>query len=244
MDISNKLEEIIALLKATTLSDYIACISLIISIIALITNIITNIKNHKQYIESLKPLLSFDFFEMNGVLLLSIKNMGQTEAKNIRIEISELKNNGKYNNLHLDDLFKNEFMLYPTEEVQGMVGFFGANIEENVFPVIDVKVSYLNGNDNKDIKYSRTISFKKIIYGRNPLSKIENSIESISYSNNRLANYIEGRTLFTFDKLNVFPNNSLYKDMKDAINNVEREKEENNTEEESNNEKSTETTKS
>lgn len=167
MDISNKLEEIITLLKETSLSDYIACISLIISIIALITNIITNIKNHKQYIESLKPLLSFDFFEMNGVLLLSLKNMGQTEAKNIRIEISELKNNGKYNNLHLDDLFKNEFMLYPTEEVQGMVGFFGANIEENVFPVIDVKVSYLNGNDNKDIKYSRTISFKKIIGCRN-----------------------------------------------------------------------------
>lgn len=244
MDIYNKLEEIITLIKATTLSDYIACISLVISIIALIANIITNKKNHKQYIESLKPLLSFDFFEINGVLLLSIKNTGQTEAKNIRIEISELRDNGKYNKLHLDNLFKTEFMLYPTEEVQGMVGFSGESIEENVFPTIDVKVSYLNGNDNKDVKYSRTISFKKIIYGRNPLSRIEDSIESISYSNNRLANYIEGRTLFTFDKLNVFPNNSLYKDIKDAINNVEREKEDNNPTKESNNEKNTETTKS
>ena len=135
-------------------------------------------------------------------------------------------------------------MLYPTEEVQGMVGFSGASIEEKVFPTIDVKVSYLNGNDNKDVKYSRTISFKKIIYGRNPLSRIEDSIESISYSNNRLANYIEGRTLFTFDKLNVFPNNSLYKDIKDAINNVEREKEDNNSTKKSNNEKNTETSKS
>ena len=86
MDLYNKLEEIITLIKATTLSDYIACISLVISIIALIANIITNKKNHKQYIESLKPLLSFEFFEINGVLLLSIKNTGQTEAKNIRIK--------------------------------------------------------------------------------------------------------------------------------------------------------------
>ena len=44
--------------------------------------------------------------------------------------------------------------------------------------------------------------------------------------NNRLANYMEGRTLFRFDKLNVFPHNSLYKDMKDAFNNIEREEKE------------------
>ena len=59
------------------------------------------------------------------------------------------------------------------------------------------------------------------IYGRNQLSRIEYSIESISYSNNRIANYIEERTLFAFDRLNVFPHNSLCKDMKDAINNVD-----------------------
>lgn len=41
MDISNKLEEIITLLRETSLSDYIACISLIISIIALITKLLT-----------------------------------------------------------------------------------------------------------------------------------------------------------------------------------------------------------
>lgn len=222
MDISTQLDEIIRLMKETTLSDYIAIISLFISIIALIANIITNIKNNKQYIESLKPLLSFDFFEMDGILLLAIKNTGKTEAKNIKIEILKLNNNGEYNELHLDGLFKNHFMLYPTEEVQGIVGYSGASIEKEIFPIIDVKISYINGNDKKEVSYNRTISFKKTVYGRNVLSKIEDSVESISYSNNRLANYIEGRTLFRFDKLNVFPNNSFYKDLKDAINNVER----------------------
>ena len=47
-----------------------------------------------------------------------------------------------------------------------------------------------------------------------------------------MANYIEGRTLFTFDRMNVIPKSSLYKDMKDAFNNVEKEDEQ----EDSNNE--------
>ena len=122
----------------------------------------------------------------------------------------------------LDDLFKSEFMLYPTEEVQSIIGIYGERIDKEVFPMLDIDISYIQGNDNKIINYYRTISFKKNIYGRNQLSRIEDSIESISYSNNRLANYIEGRTLFAFDRLNVFPHNSLYKDMKDAINNVDR----------------------
>ncbi len=200
----------------------------------MVANIVTNVRNHKQYISSLKPLLSFEFYEMNGLLLLSVKNTGQTEATKIRVDVQKLKNNGKQNKLALDNLFKKEFMLYPTEEVQGVIGFYGETMEDNVFPVVDVRISYIEGNDNKKVSYERTIHFKKNIYGRNPLSKIEDNIESIAYSNNRLANYIEGRTLFKFDKLNVFPHNSLYEDMKDAFNNVERpsvESEEENEEE-------------
>ena len=91
-----------------------------------------------------------------------------------------------------------------------------------MFPKIDVSISYIAGNNGKEVSYDRTISFKRNIYARNPLSKIEDGIESISYSNNRLANYIEGRTFFTFDRINALPKSSLYEDMKDAINNVER----------------------
>lgn len=226
MDVSAQLEEIINLLKDTSFSNYIAIFSLVVSVIALIANIITNIKNNKQYIESLKPLLSFDFYEMNDILLLAIKNNGKSEAKNIKIKVLNIKNNGKHNQLSLDELFNNEFVLYPTEEVQGIIAYSGNNLDEDFCPIIDVEISFLNGIDGKLTEYIRTISFRRNIYDRNRLSKIEDSIESISYSNNRLANYMEGRTLFRFDKLNVYPHNSLYKDMKDAFNNIEREEKE------------------
>lgn len=91
----------------------------------------------------------------------------------------------------LGDLFKSEFMLYPTEEVQGIIGIYGKRIDKEVFPMLDIEISYIQDHDNKSINYSRTISFKKNIYGRNLLFRIEDSIESISYSNNRLVNYIE-----------------------------------------------------
>lgn len=226
MDISKQLDEIIELLKGSGLSDYIAIFSVFVAVIALIVNIVANRKNHKQYIESLKPLLSFGLFEVNGILLLSIRNMGQTEAKNIKVDLLQLQNNGEHD-FESDDLFKTEFMLYPTEEVQGKIAIYGGNCMNECFPVVNVKVSFLNGNNNKVSEYTRTITFKRNIYEKLNLSGIEESIESISYSNNRLANYIEGRTLFRFDKLNVHPHNSLYKDMKDAFNNIEREESKN-----------------
>ena len=223
MSINEQLNEIIDVLKNNNLSNTIAIVSTLIAFGALIFSIITYIKSNKRYIDSLKPLLSFEFYQFNGMLILSVKNTGMSEATKIMLRIKKIKNNGDNNKLMLDDLFKNEFVLYPSEEVQGIIGIYGETIGKEVFPILDIDVTYLEGNDYKTIKYSRTISFKKNIYSRNQLSRLEDAIESISYSNNRLANYIEGRTLFTFDRLNVYPHNSLYKDMKDAINNVERQ---------------------
>ena len=219
MCIEHQLNEIIEILKDNNISNIIALVSAIIALAALIVTILSN---NKRYIDSLKPLLSFEFYQINVMLILAIKNTGMSEATNIKLKIKKLKNNGDNNKLMLDDLFKSEFMLYPTEEVQGIIGIYGKRIDKEVFHMLDIEISYIQGNDNKSINYSRTISFKKNIYGRNLLSRIEDSIESISYSNNRLVNYIEGRTLFAFDRLNVLPHNSLYKDMKDAINNVDR----------------------
>lgn len=224
MNASEQLSEIIRLLKHSDFSNYIASLSVLVAIIAIIVNIVYSHKNHKQYIESLKPLLSFKFYESSGLLFLSVKNTGQSEAKNIKLHIRNIRNNGDNNKLILDDLFKNSFMLYPNEEIQGIVAVSGENINTNIFPQIDITISFTKGNDNKKNTYSRTITFKRTLKEKNQLSKIEESIGSISYSNNRLANYIEGRTLYVFDKKNVPPNNSLFKDMKDAINNVDRDK--------------------
>ncbi|MCI9366607.1 MAG: hypothetical protein HFJ54_09065 [Clostridia bacterium] len=222
---NEKIDEIIYLLKNNNISDFIASLSLIVAIIAVIVTIIINVRENKKYINSLKPLLSFSLYEMNGLLLLLVKNNGQSEAKNIRIEVLELKNNGNNSKLMLDAIFKDEFMLYPTEETQGIIAISGKNIETNIFPEVKLNISFIEGNDNKKIEYCRTITFTRKMEEKDRLENIEDSIESISYSNNRIANYIEGRTLFTFDRMNVIPKNSLYKDMKDAFNNVEREDE-------------------
>lgn len=225
-----KIDEIINLLKDNGTANLIASLSLIVAIIAVIVSIVTYIRENKKYINSLKPLLSFSLYEMNGLLLLAIKNNGQSEATNIKIEVLELKNNGNKNELMLDKLFKEEFMLYPTEETQGIIAISGRNVETEICPHVKLKITFVEGNDNKKIEYLRTIIFKRKISERDRLENIEDSLESISYSNNRMANYIEGRTLFTFDRKNVIPRSSLYKDMKDAFNNIEREEQEGNDE--------------
>lgn len=223
MSVSEQLSEITQLLKHSDFSNYISILSVLVAIIAVVVNIIYNHKDRKQYIESLKPLLSFELYESNGLLLLSVKNTGKSEAKNIKLDIKSIRNNGDHSDLELDDLFRRKFMLYPEEEVQGIIAISRVNLNENIFPVVDITISFLKGNDHKKTTYSRTITFKRTLKEKNQLSKIEESIESISYSNNRLANYIEGRTLYVFDKKNVSANNSLFKDMKDAMNNVNRD---------------------
>lgn len=220
---NEKIDEIIYLLKNTSISDFIGSLSLIVAIIAVIVTIIINVRENKKYINSLKPLLSFSLYEMNGLLLLLVKNNGLSEAKNVKIEVLELKNNGNNNKLMLDAIFNEVFMLYPTEETQGIIAISGRNIETDIFPQVKLNISFIEGNDDKKIEYYRTITFTRKMEEKNRLENIEDSIESISYSNNRMANYIEGRTLFTFDRMNVIPKSSLYKDMKDAFNNVERE---------------------
>lgn len=57
---------------------------------------------------------------------------------------------------------------------------------------------------------------------REELENISKHLKSIMYSENRLANYIEGRTLFTFDEINTVSCGSLYQDMRDAVNDKER----------------------
>ena len=109
MYIKDQLNEIIEILKDNNISNIIALISAMIALGALIVTVVSNIKNNKMYINSLKPLLSFEFYQINGMLVLAVKNNGMTEAKKIKLKIQRLKNNGDNNKLMLDDLFKSEF---------------------------------------------------------------------------------------------------------------------------------------
>lgn len=206
-----KLQEIINILKDNQTSNIISILSLGVAIVAVIITIVSNIKNNRRYINSLKPILIFKLYEKNGFLILYVKNNGQSEAKNIKINFLSLNND----EVGIDDIFKAEIMLYPSEEIQGII--MQNNQEKS--PTIRINVKYIQGNDNKLVSYKRSIAYKKEIQIKDGIDNIAEEIRSIAYSNNRMANYIEGRTLFKFDELNVMPRSSLYKDLRNAINN-------------------------
>lgn len=205
-------------------SDIIALWSIIIAILALVATIVYNVITHRQYIRSLDPLLSFDFYESDYTLFLAVRNTGQSIADNILVKIEEIYNNGENNKLELDDVFKKQFTLFPNEKIQGIVAYSGNDIANNIFPVLKVKVSYLKGNTKKIEKYERTITFTRIIQNKMDLHRLESELHSLSLSTVRLANYIEGRFLFASDDMNVVPHSTLYRDMRDVFNKREREK--------------------
>lgn len=205
-------------------SDIIALWSIIIAILALVVTIVYNVITHRQYIRSLDPLLSFDFYESGYNLLLAVKNTGQSIADNILVQIEEIYNNGERNELELDDVFKKEFTLFPNEKIQGIVAYSGNDISNNIFPVLKAKISYIKGNTKKVEKYERTITFTRIIQDKIDLHRLESELHSLSLSTVRLANYIEGRFLFASDDLNVVPASTLYRDMRDVFNKKERKK--------------------
>lgn len=91
MCIEHQLNEIIEILEDNNISNIIALVSAIIALAALIVTILSNNKNNKRYIDSLKPLLSFEFYQINGMLILAIKNTGMSEATNIKLKLKNLK---------------------------------------------------------------------------------------------------------------------------------------------------------
>lgn len=195
----------------------IAMWSLIISICALIVTIIFNIITHKQYIDSLEPLLCFKLFRECDLLLLNISNKGKSTAEHIKLRIIDLIDNGKLNKICPDNIFDSEFELYPEESIQVLVATSITTLEEHIFPKLNVSIEYIKGNTKKKIAYTRTITSTRTIEEKIDLNKIENSLESISLSNNRLANYIDGHFLTAFDRLNIVPKSSLYKDFKNIM---------------------------
>ena len=222
---TEKIDEIIKILRAiadTSTSNKIALLSVILSAIAVGSSIYFSYKTRKQYIESLNPLLSFQLVDNCGLLFLTIKNTGQSEAIEIKIIFDEISNNGEETLFDIAKIFKSELTLYPNEKVTGYIAKAGANISTEIAPTVKVHVSYIKGNNKKKTQYSRSICYAGET--DNPiedrLREIGSKLNEISASNNRMANYFSGNWLLTIDELNLQRN--LYQDIKDGVNNKER----------------------
>lgn len=224
---TEKIDEIIKILRAiadTSTSNKIALLSVILSAIAVGSSIYFSYKTRKQYIESLNPLLSFQLVDNCGLLFLTIKNTGQSEAIEIKIIFDEISNNGDETLFDIAKIFKSELTLYPNEKVTGYIAKAGANISTEIAPTVKVHVSYIKGNNKKKTQYSRSICYAGET--DNPiedrLREIGSKLNEISASNNRMANYFSGNWLLTIDELNLQPQRNLYQDIKDGVNNKER----------------------
>lgn len=113
---------------------------------------------HNQHIESLEPILSMKLISQAHFLYLVIENTGNCEAKEINIEIEDLRNNGN-DGLFTERIFEQIFELYPHEKIQRELAINGSTLNELVFPQISVKVSYLRPDINRRKKYKRTVTW-------------------------------------------------------------------------------------
>ena len=178
---------------------------------------------HKHHIESLEPILSMKLLCNNDIIYLIIENTGATEAKDIKIDVLSISNNGKYNTPSLGELFSTSFELYPKECVQDQIAISGENIVNTIFPQIKVKVSYRRPDLNRIKEYERTVTYsngydKKIVadinYNNNTM---ESDIDKIARANVRIANYLDGHQVAKFDELNILSGRSLRNDLVESI---------------------------
>lgn len=178
---------------------------------------------HRQHIESLEPTLSMKLVQFRGMLYLVIQNTGPTPAKEIRISVERIENNGDNQELALDALFNNAFELYPNEIVQGRVAQSAKNISTSIFPQLFIKVTYLRPDTNKRSVYNRSVIFdngyaQKITADVDmDTSTIESDVDCIARASVRVANYLDGHQIAKFDKLDLLAGRSLQNDITTAI---------------------------
>ena len=172
-------------------------------------------------IKDKEPQLSFNLRSINGFLYLRVRNSGLTKAKNIRITIIKIYNNGD-SGIQEDQIFQIPFELAAQEEVQGMRGFLNESISNHPFPYVDIKVCYDKPHFIKRVKYERQVFYyasveeKLSVDTGLDLRSIDHNINNIHKSTLRLANYFDGNEIAPFDELNIVSGNHFQKDLKNV----------------------------
>lgn len=192
-------------------------IAVVISGISLLIVII----NQFKMIKDKEPQLSFNLRSINVFLYLRVRNSGLTKAKNIRITIIKIYNNGD-SGIQEDQIFQIPFELAAQEEVQGMIGFLNESISNHPFPYVDIKVCYDKPHFIKRVKYERQVFYyasveeKLSVDTGLDLRSIDHNINNIHKSTLRLANYFDGNEIAPFDELNIVSSNHFPKDLKNV----------------------------
>lgn len=199
---------------------YPATVAAIVAVVAVIVAVRSNVQSRWQYRDSIQPQLSMSLIEHDYSLYLQIKNTGGLPVKEAKITVSNIRNNGDRNELHLDSLFDMQFELYPKETIQGEVAIFGASMANHAFPQIDISVEYKVPGKCKRVSYARSVTY----IGCGPdnrvaraVESVNSQLESVSKSVVRIANYLDGIRLYAFDNLNVLPKKTMREDLDDLL---------------------------
>lgn len=199
---------------------YPATVAAIVAVVAVIVAVRSNVQSRWQYRDSIQPQLSMSLIEQDYSLYLQIKNTGGLPVKEAKITVSNIRNNGDRNELHLDSLFDMRFELYPEETIQGEVAMFGASMANHAFPQIDISVEYKVPGKCKRVSYVRSVTY----IGCGPdnrvaraVESVNSQLESVSKSVVRIANYLDGIRLYAFDNLNVLPKKTMREDLDDLL---------------------------
>lgn len=209
--------------NASTIAIFISAVSALIAAISAVAAFCSNRQSRKQYQESIQPQLSMSLVEYNSWLYLEIKNTGKLPARNIKVSLDKISNNGGFDEFIPDALFSGDFELYPEEMVQGKVAMQGGDIAHAIFPQVNISVTYSSPTKKKAYHYSRSVTYQsayseKIIADINvDTHRIEASLDKSMRATVRIANYLDGRQIAPFDELNILAGESLKRDLCSAL---------------------------
>ena len=123
----------------------------------------------------------------------------------------------------LDGLFQTEFELFPKESVHGRIACSGADMASEIFPQVQIHVSYLRPDINRLKEYDRTVTYNcgydaavtaDINFDN---SRLESDIDTIARAGVRIANYLDGCQVAKFDELNILAGKSLRNDLAEVV---------------------------
>lgn len=158
-----------------------------------------------------KPALAMNLFAKKDAVMFKIENVGKSGIKDCELRIVESKENITFQN----SCFNNRITLYPTESMEDELKQLSLN--GNCPNYVVVEVNYTEVLTNKKVKYIRQINFSgnktedyEVVQQMKDVVKY---LSQIDRSENRMANYFEGRFLPSFDTCNPAPNGSFYEDL-------------------------------
>lgn len=204
--------------------------SLIVAGIAMFASVYSSITSkrsadiaQKELEKHSEPMLSFTLFTKGGLIYLKVKNTGSNPASKINLKIIAQEGNFGQSISFGNILSSEDLYLNPEEEISECIGINGSSCDNLAYPKIKLKIDYTNPNNNKENEDKERWIYNIDVPEENKelirlLKSVNENFQTIALSENRIANYLEGRTLFQCDHGNFIPNGSLYQDMRDAFN--------------------------